>query len=139
MVKKRILLAEDDQDDQVLFQEYLNSRSDLSIMSIAENGEVLIEQLNRIKDDKDLPSIIILDQNMPKKGGLQTLKFLKEEKRYSHIPVVIYSTYTDNLLIEEGAKAGACLVLAKPLTKEEYNNMMEEMIKTCLKEDERSI
>lgn len=124
-------MAEDDQDDQFLFQEFLKNRTDLAIMPIAENGEILLEQLARIQDESDLPSIIILDQNMPKKGGIETLRFLKENKRYSQIPVVIYSTYTDDHLIQEGTKAGACLVLTKPLTKDDYLNMLEKMINAC--------
>ena len=132
MVKRRILLAEDDEDDQILFQEFLKAREDLIIMPVAENGEMLIEQLESIGDDQDLPSLIILDQNMPKKGGLQTLKELKEAQRYSQIPIVIYSTYTDDRLIAEGTRAGACMVLTKPLTREDYNKMLEDLIRACI-------
>ena len=119
MAKKKILLAEDDKDDQMLFQEFLKNKSDISIMPMAENGEVLLAQLEGINDNNDLPSLIILDQNMPRKGGLQTLQALKADKRFSHIPVVIYSTYTDDRLVQAGLEAGACVVLAKPLTKED--------------------
>jgi len=132
MAKKKILLAEDDKDDQMLFQEFLKNKSDISIMPMAENGEVLLAQLEGINDNNDLPSLIILDQNMPRKGGLQTLQALKADKRFSHIPVVIYSTYTDDRLVQAGLEAGACVVLAKPLTKEDYSNMLEEMIRTCV-------
>lgn len=132
MATKKILLAEDDKDDQMLFQEFLKNKSDISIMPMAENGEVLLAQLEEIDDNNDLPSLIILDQNMPRKGGLQTLKALKADKRYSHIPVVIYSTYTDDRLVQAGMEAGACAVLSKPLTKEDYNNMLEDIIKACV-------
>lgn len=125
-------MAEDDQDDQALFQEFLKSQDDITIVPMAENGEVLLAQLEKVTDKNDLPDLIILDQNMPKKGGLQTLKALKEDGRYSHIPVAIYSTYTDDRLVQEGTKAGACIVLTKPVTKEDYNNMIKQMLSACV-------
>lgn len=134
MVKRRILLAEDDEDDQLLFHEFLKSRNDITILPIAENGEVLIDLLEGMTNDGELPDLIILDQNMPKKNGFQTLQFLKESNRYSNIPAIIYSTYTDENLIKEGTKAGACMVLTKPLTKEDYNQMIEQMIRACISE-----
>ncbi|MBD0332896.1 MAG: response regulator, partial [Chitinophagaceae bacterium] len=108
MLKRRILLAEDDEDDQHFFNGFLQSRNDIILMSIVENGVLLIDLLESITDSEELPDLIILDQNMPKKNGLQTLQFLKEDKRYSHIPVIIYSTYTDENLIKNGSELGAC-------------------------------
>jgi len=132
MLKRRILLAEDDEDDRHFFQEFLRDRNDIALMPIAENGVSLIDQLKSITDSADLPDLIILDQNMPKQNGLQTLAFLKENKRYSHIPIVIYSTYTDESLIRNGSEKGACIVLPKPVSKEGYNEMIETVFKICM-------
>ena len=129
MLKRRILLAEDDEDDRHFFQSFLQTRDDVILLPIAENGVILVEQLMDINDSNELPDIIILDQNMPKRNGLQTLELLKEDKRFSHIPVVIYSTYTDKQLIETCTEAGASAVVPKPITQNGY----EEMIDTCLR------
>lgn len=129
MLKRRILLAEDDEDDQEFFHEFLKGRTDIILMPIAENGLVVADLLEGITDERQLPDLIILDQNMPKKNGLQTLQFLKEDKRYAHIPVIIYSTYTDETLIKNGSEMGACGVVTKPVTKEGYNEMMEAFLK----------
>lgn len=95
MVKKRILLAEDDRDDRQFFHSFLQDRDDVDLMPAVENGLVLVNLLQSIADDADLPHLIILDQNMPKRNGLRTLEFLKDDPRFQSIPVVIYSTYTD--------------------------------------------
>src|SRR5687768_578404 len=100
MLKTRILLAEDDVDDQEFFSDFIQTRDDVLLMPIVENGVSLFELLDSISDRDELPHIILLDQNMPKMNGLQTLQHLKNSERYAHIPVSIYSTYTDESLIK---------------------------------------
>lgn len=131
MLKRKVLLAEDDEDDQQFFNDFLKTRNDLILMPIAENGEVLFEFLQSITDDSELPDLIVLDQNMPKINGLQALQLLKASDRYMHIPVCIYSTYMDETLAKKGIEKGACQVLSKPLTKAGYDNMIEVLLKVC--------
>jgi CheY-like chemotaxis protein len=131
MLKKRILVAEDDEDDQHFLREFLQNRDDILLMPIADNGVVLMEQLEQ-STDTEMPHCIIIDQNMPKRNGLQTLQLLKQTKRYAHIPVIIYSTYTDDSLIKKGAAMGACLVVAKPITKDGYDKMMNGIFAACM-------
>ena len=131
--KKTILVAEDDEDDQVFFTEFLKHRSDVLLLPIAENGEALIRQLEQLYTTQAfLPDFIILDQNMPKRSGLQTLEYLKSHPPYTQIPVMLYSTYTDRELIQKGAELGACKVVPKPITTEGYNRMIEELFQECL-------
>jgi CheY-like chemotaxis protein len=129
MFKKRILLAEDDEDDQNFFSDCMKNRSDINLLAIADNGDEVVELLIGIDE---LPDLIILDQNMPKRNGLETLKLLKNDSRYSHIPVIIYSTYTDQKLIEDGSEMGACMVVSKPITREEYAEMINTLIEVCM-------
>ena len=68
---------------------------------------------------------------MPKKNGLETLLLLKQDSRYLHIPVVIYSTYADETLIRNGTEAGACLVVSKPVSRSEYNQMINSFFERC--------
>jgi CheY-like chemotaxis protein len=131
MLKTRILLAEDDIDDQQFFSDFMQTRHDVQLLPIVENGESLIELLDSIRNNNELPDIILLDQNMPKMNGLQTLQHLKNSERYAHIPVSIYSTYTDESLIKNGSALGACTVLSKPFTKEGYEKMIETLFMHC--------
>ena len=78
MSAKKVLIAEDDEDDKNILCYFLQNREDIILMPIVENGVELIESLDRITDENDLPDMIILDQNMPKRNGLQTLRMLKE-------------------------------------------------------------
>ena len=131
--KKTILIAEDDEDDQTFFTDFLKHRTDIFLLPIAENGEVLIRQLELLYTTQAfLPDFIILDQNMPKRSGLQTLEYIKRHPRYTQIPVMLYSTYTDKELIQKGTALGACKVVTKPITTEGYNKMIEELFQQCL-------
>lgn len=125
MASKKVLLAEDDLDDQILFRDFLQHRTDITLMSIVENGVELFETLEEIPSPEELPDIIILDQNMPKRNGRQTLELLKESNRYAQIPVVVYSTYADQKLIDNCCKIGACTVVSKPISKEGYDKMID--------------
>jgi CheY-like chemotaxis protein len=119
--------VEDDPDDRVLFDIFYAHRDDVEFLPSVPGGVELIQFLERASDI-DLPSMIILDQNMPMMNGKQTLKYLKTHERYSDIPVMIYSTYTDNNLICECMDLGAARVVAKPIDDEGYQRMMDEFL-----------
>ena len=125
----KILLAEDDHDDQKLFHEFLQDRSDIVILPMVENGVELMESLEKIMIPSDLPGLIILDQNMPKLNGLNSLKELKKSTRYAHIPVMVYSTYTDYNLVKTCKEQGACAVMSKPLNKDGYHEMINDLLR----------
>jgi CheY-like chemotaxis protein len=132
MSVKKILLAEDDLDDQNLFKTFLQHRTDIHIMPIAGNGVLLCDMLKQINEDVLLPHLIILDQNMPKLNGLQTLQLLKGDSRYARIPVFVYSTYMDDKLRTECLTYGAQGVLTKPITKNGYDEMIDIFLKRSL-------
>lgn len=129
MSRKKILLAEDDIDDQVFFHSFLHERQDILLLPPVENGEDLLEYLENISDREELPDIIVLDQNMPKLNGLQTLRILKSSGQYAHITVMIYSTYADENLIKQSMDSGAALVKTKPTSMEGYNRIIDELFK----------
>lgn len=130
MVQKRVLLAEDDQDDRLIFQEFLEDRKDFLLISTVENGVEIFEFLNSVKSKNELPQLIILDKNMPKINGVEALKLLKSEDKFNMISVVIYSTYIDQNLINTCKALGAAAILPKPFTKKGYNEMMDEFLRT---------
>lgn len=128
MPPKKIVLAEDDADDRAFFYDSLQNRADITLLSAVENGEEVIDLLSEIDQSGNLPDLILLDQNMPKKNGLQTLLQLKDEGIFKNIPVFIYSTYTDDVLQKQSMDAGAASVFSKPYTPEGYHQMMDAML-----------
>ncbi len=127
--EKRYYLLKSDSDDRLLFQTFFSVRTDISLLPPVTNGLEMIGFLNSVSSDKELPDLIVLDQNMPKMNGKQTLTFLKSSERYSKIPVVIYSTYTDNTLVVDCKKLGADMVAVKPIDHEGYQKMMDDFLR----------
>jgi CheY-like chemotaxis protein len=125
MNKKSVILAEDDSDDQFLFVNFLSDHPVMDLEPAVANGEELIKVLENTSDE-NLPAAIILDQNMPKMNGLNTLQFLKSNDRYAQIPVMVYSTYLNEMLVSSCMSAGASLVLSKPEDKDGYYKMITE-------------
>jgi CheY-like chemotaxis protein len=128
MPVKKLLLADDDVDDVFFISELIKHHPGLSLLSTAENGAEVISYLQTVIQGKSaLPDVILLDQNMPRMNGLQTLNYLKSSQNYAHIPVVIYSTYMSLQLIAECTASGALLVAPKPESLDGYKKLMDHL------------
>ena len=128
MKARRVILVEDDSDDRDLFAVFLSERTDIEVLPSVTNGLELIDFLQSV-DDGQLPDLIVLDQNMPRMTGKETLKYLKSSKRYVNIPAVIYSTHADVNLVLECSALGAQMVSPKPIDQQGYNRMMDNFLK----------
>lgn len=128
MCPKKILLAEDDADDREVFMDFLKGRTDITLLTAVENGEEVLDYFSSMTEALTLPDLIILDQNMPKKNGIQTLHSVKQYEILKGIPVFIYSTYADELLYRQSMEAGASMVYSKPYTFEGYQEMIDRML-----------
>ena len=130
MIKyKKILLVDDDIDDRLIFEEILREMNDDSLVVYAENGLEMVSLLDKTKEE-ELPDMIILDQNMPKMTGKESLVFLKESPRYKTIPTIIYSTYQVKDFYRECLILGARDVVAKPDSLRAYREMIEQFLTT---------
>lgn len=94
--KNTILWADDDADDLLLMKEILlkNDRN-YNIVEV-RNGKEALDFLQQSKET-GLPSLIILDINMPILDGKETLSILKRTEEYKSIPVVVFTTSNSEL------------------------------------------
>jgi CheY-like chemotaxis protein len=124
---KKILLVDDDEDDRQIFQDVVREVDPYATLDFAENGLDMIAMLEKMSDT-DLPGMIILDQNMPRMTGKESLIYLKENPRYQHIPTIVYSTYQVKDFYQECLELGAEDVVAKPDTMQAYREMIEQFL-----------
>jgi CheY-like chemotaxis protein len=110
--QKNILLADDDADDRLFFEEVLKEVDVPVLLTTVVDGEQLMEILNK-KNPKE-PMIIFLDLNMPKKNGFECLRLIKKTEKLKNIPVVIYSTSCQQESINKMYDYGASYYLCKP-------------------------
>jgi CheY-like chemotaxis protein len=118
-----ILLADDDDDDWSLTRDALReSRIENPLRRVAD-GEELLDYLRRrgrfaAPADAPRPGIILLDLNMPRKGGHEALAEIKADPALRPIPVIVFSTSTADIDVVRTYQLGASSFIAKPRTFE---------------------
>jgi CheY-like chemotaxis protein len=122
---KNVLLAEDDEEDVLLFETVLSELNRGIIVTVATDGNVLMTLL---KQATLLPEIIFLDLNMPHKNGFECLSEIKGNAQWNSIKIVILSTSSQPQQIETAYENGADLYLAKPVSYTQFKNMLEKCL-----------
>lgn len=125
MEEKKIILVEDDPDHADLIAEVLDDEGIEKNVILVRDGMDAIDCFQELSAKwngqmEHRIRMILLDLNLPKIDGMDILKFLKKNPRYSKIPVVILSTSSDEGTINEAYKNGADDFLTKPLSYEEF-------------------
>lgn len=128
----KVLLVEDDEDDQFLFSDALAELPFPTELTIVNNGKDAVEKLART-DSK--PDIIFLDLNMPKMNGKDCLKLIRMDETFCSIPCIILSTSSAHAEIEETYSAGANLYLLKPNENDNLRKMVNKVLKLNWKEN----
>lgn len=109
-----ILMVDDDEEDWMLLSDAFEELGYRSCLHYEENGEAAVRYLERCLSENNLPKVIILDLNMPRLNGKQTLRHIKGEEALKDIPVVIYSTSLNPREKEECMTLGAHAYVIKP-------------------------
>lgn len=122
LVGKKILLIEDDSDHAELIIDVLKIENFKKEIVLLKDGMEALDYLRKIDIDEIRSQIdlVILDLNLPKVNGIDVLKFLKNNSRYSCIPVVILSTSADHETIETAYKNGVDSYITKPISYEGF-------------------
>lgn len=111
--KLNILLAEDDSDDRLLFEEALEELPVTCQLTTVYNGEELIERLTR--KGNNLPDVLFLDLNMPRKNGFAALGEIKRSDNLQDLPVIIFSTANNVEMTRQVFKDAAHYYIRKPI------------------------
>lgn len=125
MVKREaitILMADDDDDDFLLTKKALAESKLANTLVRVEDGEELMDYLKqrgKYKNTEVLrPGMILLDLNMPRKDGRETLKEIKSDPELKDIPVIIFTTSKAEEDIFRSYQLGSNSFITKPVTFE---------------------
>ncbi len=111
--KNLVYIVDDDPDDrQIILDAFLENSTEMDYVFI-ENGDELMQTLSSCAET-DFPSLILLDLNMPGMLGMQALKEIKQNSRYSHIPTIVLTTSTLQSDRSSSYSLGANCFLSKP-------------------------
>ena len=108
----RVLLADDDIDDCLLFKEALEELPLPSHLTIVNDGDQLMKLL--LKNTSQLPHVLFLDVNMPRKNGFECLTEIKLNDKLKALPVILYSTSSEQDVIDRLYQNGAQHFIRKP-------------------------
>lgn len=121
----KVMLADDDKDDQETFGEALRETDISTELTIVDNGQ---ELLNTLKDPSEPnPDIIFLDINMPVKNGNEVLAEIKKDADLKEIPTVMLSTSENVKDVEKSFNAGASLYVRKPYSFKNFILMLKKI------------
>lgn len=115
-----IIVADDDEDDRLVIEEVLAEVRFPLPVYFTKNGYEVINHLEQ--SDNLLPKFIVLDLNMPKISGMEVLKYIRSNSRFSGIPVYIMTTSGDETEKIRCLALGAKAFFTKPHT---YSTMLE--------------
>jgi CheY-like chemotaxis protein len=122
---RHILLADDDKDDGILFQEILDEIPLSTQLTTVYNGEQLMKLLN---EKEPLPDILFLDLNMPRKNGLECLKEIRLTEKLKGLPVIIFSTSYESEIVNRLYKNGAQYYIRKPTDFTQFKKVIYQAL-----------
>jgi len=127
----KILLVDDDPDDRSIIIDALAQLNAENSISCADNGEGALQLLLEYAALDIYPCLIVLDLNMPRMNGTETLKEVKKDARFKNIAVVIYSTSINPLEKEACMSLGAQLYVTKPVSYKESIDTARLFLDLC--------
>jgi len=129
-----VLMADDDEDDCSLAKEAFGECGFKADFSCLLDGLELLDYLSAHSRDevRGLPKLILLDLNMPRMDGRQTLLKIKAEPILRDIPIVIFTTSSEKKDICFAMKAGADLFITKPTNYDDWVEIMKSLAERWL-------
>jgi two-component system response regulator len=116
MSNRTILLVEDNPDDEALTLRALKKNNILNEVAVARDGAQAIDHLfNGPSADLPLPSVILLDLQLPKVDGLEVLRRIRADERTHNIPVVVLTSSRLQEDILKCYRDGANAFVRKPV------------------------
>jgi CheY-like chemotaxis protein len=122
----RILLADDDADDRLFFQEAVTDSVIHAKYSGVESGLQLIDFLSDVQASS-VPDVIFLDINMPGMDGKECLREIRNQVQFADTPIIMLSTSTSAKDIDETYRDGANMYISKALFYMGNENWIEKL------------
>jgi len=132
MDQTTILLIEDNPDDVELTLHAFQKNHMANDVVVATDGAEGLDYLFGTgkyagRDAEVPPALILLDLQLPKIGGLEVLRKVREDERTKRIPVVIMTTSDEEEDIVNGYNGGANSYLRKPVDFTEFMNSVKQL------------
>ena len=124
MNMSKIILVEDNPDDERLTLRALRKANVANEILIARNGE---EALTLVLNADPLPSVILLDLKLPKISGLEVLRQIRANARTRFLPIVVLTSSSEDRDIIESYNLGANSYVCKPVEFDRFTEAVSQL------------
>jgi two-component system, response regulator len=123
--KDLILVVEDDANDEFLTLRTLKKLRLANDVTVLRDGAEAIDFLfgkgaYAGRDALPMPRLMLLDLKLPKMGGLDVLRMVRGEPRFKELPVVVFTSSSEDPDIEAAYRFGANSYVTKPVDHESF-------------------
>ncbi|GHE28008.1 response regulator [Vulcaniibacterium thermophilum] len=122
---RHILLVEDNRDDIELVRIAFERAGVANRLEVARDGEEALQRL--LGGTLPLPVLLLLDLRLPKVGGLEVLRRLREDPRTRLLPVVVLTTSQTDGDMVESYRLGANSYIRKPVDMDQFIAAMQRL------------
>ncbi|HVG41232.1 MAG TPA: response regulator [Chitinophagaceae bacterium] len=130
-MNKTILCVDDDEDDLFLLRDSIESMDTTYTIVEASDGVHALDVLHQMKERNVFPCLVVLDINMPRMDGKQTLTHIKKDKQLKEIPLIVFTTSSNPLDKLYCAHYGVELV-TKPYDIKSTESIVKRLLKSCV-------
>ena len=132
LMEKPILLVEDNPDDELLTLRALKKHNILNEVVIARDGVEALDYLfgtgaHAGRDTSRQPQVILLDLNLPRIGGLDVLRRIREDNRTKLLAVVVLTSSKEEEDIIRSYALGANSFVRKPVEFSEFSHAVKTL------------
>jgi CheY-like chemotaxis protein len=120
-----ILLVDDNEGDIMLFLEACEEGKIPKKIFVIKDGKEACDFFDHLKFKSELPDLVMLDINLPRKNGHQILKHLKGIETTKNLPVFMFTTSSSQTDKDECYKNGVEYFISKPDDANEYMKTIE--------------
>jgi CheY-like chemotaxis protein len=120
-----ILVVDDDEDDRLFIeQSFLDNEGFDCRLEFATDGLKALDWLTRTEQ---LPTLVLLDMNMPRMNGLDLLRKIRESPRWRGLPVIMFTTSGEENLVTRAYELGINSFIAKPALYSGFTVIMRNL------------
>lgn len=115
-----ILLVEDNPVDLDLTLRAFKRRNFANPIEVARDGQEVLEMLPRWDAGEPVPLVILLDLKLPRVGGLEVLRELREHPVSRNVPVVVLTSSDEDRDVQTAYGLGANSYIVKPVKFDKF-------------------
>ena len=123
--KTKIMIIDDNKEFVKILNMFIDSQNDMTVVSVANDGNNVIEKIKKTK-----PDILLLDIVMPEKDGLAVLEQINSENLSEAPIVVMMSAIGQEKITQKAIALGATYYVVKPFDMATLVDRIRDLIST---------